>query len=99
MIQSTHNYTPAIAHLTSTLGSTYRVTISSGRSFVGSFVCIDPQGNLVLERTTEYEGEVGQGEGRDVGMVLVPRKWWTKVERELLPGEEADEDKAGCVPA
>jgi hypothetical protein len=54
---------------------------------------------LDRKMTTEYEEEVGQGEGRDVGMVLVPSKWWTKVERELLPGEEVDEDKAGCVPA
>jgi small nuclear ribonucleoprotein (snRNP)-like protein len=79
--------------LAATLNSTYRIRIADGRTFVGSFVCIDPQGNIVLDRALEYVvGVVGGsgdevdteelGEGRDVGMVLVKKQYWVKVERE-----------------
>lgn len=84
--------TPKIT-LAATLNSTYRIRIADGRTFVGSFVCIDPQGNIVLDRALEYvggvvgvigdeEGTQELGEGRDVGMVLVKKQYWVKVERE-----------------
>ena len=80
------------------MGHTYRISISTGRTFVGSFLCIDPQGNLILDQTVEYEGETTDGPGRDVGMVLIPRKWWSRVERQLVGhAEEGEEGEAkGC---
>ncbi|ORY48830.1 hypothetical protein BCR35DRAFT_356167 [Leucosporidium creatinivorum] len=90
------NHTPSITALTATLGSTYRLSIPSGRTFLGQFLCIDPQGNLILDQTVEYEGTEGKGDGREVGMVLVPRKWWGCVEREVqAQGEEEDEEQKG----
>ena len=50
----------AVEELRSMLGSTFRVTINTDtktqttRTFLGTFSCIDKQGNLVLEQTTEY---------------------------------------------
>ncbi|KAL7341884.1 hypothetical protein BJY59DRAFT_713299 [Rhodotorula toruloides] len=107
--------TPSIQALTSTLGSLYRLTIShTSRQFVGTFVCVDPQGNIVLDQAVEYEldeqGSV-RGEGRKVGLVMVPRKWWTRVERmrteeelevEWAAGEEErrkELQQEGCRPS
>lgn len=91
------NTTSSIAALTSTLGQTYRVSIPSGRTFLGQFLCIDPQGNLILDQTVEYEGEGTQGEGREVGMVLVNKKWWGSVQREVTSElEEGEEEQKGC---
>jgi hypothetical protein len=47
----------------------------------------------VLDQAVEYEldeqGSV-RGEGREVGLVMVPRKWWTRVER-MRTQEELEE--------
>lgn len=72
--------TPAIHELRATLGTNYRIRIKDGRTFVGQFLCVDPQGNIVLDCAIEYVGQAL--EGRDVGMVLVPQRWWDSVERE-----------------
>ncbi|GAA5867084.1 hypothetical protein JCM3774_004387 [Rhodotorula dairenensis] len=108
--------TPAIAALAATIGSLYRVTVAhTSRTFLGTFVCIDPQGNLVLDQTLEFElgpgGEVvGDPQGREVGLVMIKRKWWTRVER--IPTEQEEEeqraayeaelaraDQRGCTPS
>ena len=105
--------TPAIAALTDTIGSLYRVTVAhTSRLFLGTFVCIDPQGNLVLDQTLEFElgqdGEiVGDPQGREVGLVLIKRKWWTRVERMLTEDERrlayerqlAESSQGGCTPS
>lgn len=99
----------AIDMLKKTLGSTYRVTVT-GRTFVGLFACIDAQGNLVLEQTVEYEHDAGDQPpdaavpqiGRDVGMVLIPRKEWRAVQRQPLPEELSEgnpQDNTACVPS
>ncbi|KAI9292805.1 hypothetical protein K502DRAFT_64839 [Neoconidiobolus thromboides FSU 785] len=33
-----------------------KVTITDGRSFIGTFTCADKQGNVVLAYSTEYRG-------------------------------------------
>jgi len=98
--------TPAIAKLASTLGRTYRVTVQDGRVFVGIFVCIDHDGNLVLDRTSEFEPRgTKAGEravldpmykGRLVGLVLVPRKQWAKVEIEDM-AEDEERSSSTCA--
>lgn len=118
------NSTRAIDDLAATLGTLYRVTLSAEagphrRTFVGTFICVDQQGNLVLDRAVEYEF-VGEGTrkgqavgepGRDVGTVLVPRKWWGTVERQMTPQEMdtrfkqefakrgAEAAESGCAPS
>ncbi|CEQ40710.1 SPOSA6832_02352, partial [Sporobolomyces salmonicolor] len=105
--------TPSISQCTSTLSSLYRITVpSSSRQFIGTFVCIDPQGNLVLDQTTEWEVDLDEegnvtgrkGEARDVGLVMVPRKWWGRIERLRTEEERAAEFEQrrgtqGCAPS
>lgn len=106
--------TPAIAALQQTLGTLYRVTVApTARMLLGTFVCIDPQGNLVLDQTLEFElderGDVsGDPSGRDVGLVMIKRQYWTRVER-LLTDEErqaayeqqlaSQGQQQGCAPS
>lgn len=105
--------TPAIAALESTLGSLYRVTVGhTSRQFLGTFVCVDPQGNLVLDAALEFELDsggriVGDPSGRDVGLVLIQRRWWTRVERlksedemrEELMRAQGQGQAQGCAPS
>ncbi|GAA5942828.1 hypothetical protein JCM10213_002963 [Rhodosporidiobolus nylandii] len=100
--------TPSIAALTSVLGSLFRVTVSyTPRLFIGTFVAIDPQGNLVLDQTLEFEVDEdglvkGDPKGRDVGLVMIPRQWWKTVERIKTEEEldaEAREQQEGCRPS
>ncbi|KAK4057015.1 hypothetical protein OIO90_001915 [Microbotryomycetes sp. JL221] len=86
----------AIAQLTKMLGSTWRVTITTGRTFIGQFACLDKQGNLVLENTTEYYDQLVddnmeswsafnefQHQGRHVGMVLIPYRHCKTIEKQV----------------
>ncbi|GAA6060239.1 hypothetical protein JCM10212_003479 [Sporobolomyces blumeae] len=88
--------TPAIDSLTALLGTDLRVSVpSTHRVFFGTFVCIDKQGNLVLDHTTEWEStslsdisndsgdENGttRREGRQVGLVLIKKQHWGAIER------------------
>lgn len=82
--------TAAISALTATLDETYRIKITDGRTFIGQFVCLDAQGNLVLDNTIErvenHEREEANGD-REVGLVLLKKKWWVKVERLVRGGD------------
>jgi small nuclear ribonucleoprotein (snRNP)-like protein len=102
--------TPSIDLLTSTLGSLFRITLNhTPRLFIGTFVAIDPQGNLVLDQALEFEVDeetgavTGDPKGREVGLIMVPRKWWKTVER-MKTEEEMDEEASkgqteGCTPS
>ncbi|GAA5975444.1 hypothetical protein JCM5350_006481 [Sporobolomyces pararoseus] len=95
---------PSIDFITSLLGSSIRITVpSTSRQFIGTFVCIDPQGNLVLDQAREWETELDQaetgqqsesrnGEGRDVGLVLIKREIWGKVERMRTEEEKVNDE-------
>lgn len=60
---------PALARLKATLNRLYRLTITDGRSFTGTLVCLDKELNLILSNTTEVNAA---GDERDVGMVCQP---------------------------
>ena len=51
-----------------------RVHVKDGRCIVGDFVCMDPQGNLILyngvERLTVHQGE--EIVEKQIGQVLIP---------------------------
>lgn len=106
----------SLSTFASTLGTLYRVTLNEDaaphrRIFIGQFIAIDPQGNLVLDRTVEFQHdpvtnnvhlesestgtEQKSTVGRDVGMVLIPRKWWGTVEREWSFEEQMGHSLAG----
>ncbi|GAA5837074.1 hypothetical protein JCM3766R1_006524 [Sporobolomyces carnicolor] len=101
--------TPEIDEITALLGTTIRVSVpSTSRRFVGTFVCIDPQGNLVLDQAIESELDAETAkplarEGRDVGLVLIKRAIWGKVERLKTEAEmmrdKHDRDPIGCTPS
>lgn len=87
---------PAIAALSRTLSTSYRLTTTDSRTFIGAFVCLDPQGNLILDDALEYVE--GEEEGREVGLVMVPRRWWVSVERECKGVESEElEGEEGCT--
>jgi small nuclear ribonucleoprotein (snRNP)-like protein len=103
---------PSIDMISSLLGSSIRITVpSTSRLFIGIFVCIDPQGNLVIDQAREWEIELEDekgtvkrrnGEGRDVGLVLIKREIWGKVERLRTEEEKmrGDEDPTqSCRPS
>lgn len=101
--------TPSIDLLTSSLGSLFRITVThTPRLFIGTFVAIDPQGNLVLDQALEFEvdenGAVkGDPRGRDVGLIMVPKRWWKTVERMKIEAEMDEEvrkqESEGCRPS
>ena len=102
---------PSIQFLTSLLGTSLRLTVpSTSRQFIGTFVCIDPQGNLVLDQAREWEIESKEGkvlkrigQGRDVGLVMIKKEIWGSIERirtEEEVGEEAQGQATnGCNPS
>ncbi|SGY60839.1 BQ5605_C007g04492 [Microbotryum silenes-dioicae] len=99
--------TPFTQLVESFLNQSLAVLVASdARLLVGYFICLDQQGNLVLDNTYEYPAEkdeqeeegvlplnrLASQEGRSVGMVLVPRKEWKGVW--LHTGEQtADAEK------
>ncbi|CAG8439185.1 7427_t:CDS:2 [Ambispora leptoticha] len=72
--------TPKIAKLRSYLNLKARITVSDGRVFNGTFVCIDKYKNIILANTEEFRGV----EKRYVGLVMVPGKHLIKAEIEDL---------------
>ncbi|CAO3614050.1 unnamed protein product [Cunninghamella blakesleeana] len=57
-----------------------RIQITDGRVFIGTFVCIDKQKNIILAQAEEFREE----EKRLVGLVMIPGKHLVKVETEDL---------------
>ncbi|KAF8333977.1 uncharacterized protein EI90DRAFT_3050505 [Cantharellus anzutake] len=69
--------------LRSTLGQFYRVTIQDGRIFIGAFVCVDKEKNMVLTNTEEFcPDATDMTRGRYVGLVMIPWRWVVKAEVE-----------------
>lgn len=59
-----------------------KVRVKDGRCIVGDFVCMDPQGNLILYNGVERL-QVNQGSGdeiveKHIGQVLIPRSQRTE---------------------
>ncbi|KAG9102559.1 hypothetical protein FRC06_001793 [Ceratobasidium sp. 370] len=78
------------------LAKTLRITIQDGRSFVGTFACIDREKNIVLSSTEEYPALPRSDDGpRFIGLIMVPWRWVVRVElevtRESLPPSFGDE--------
>lgn len=80
---------PAIDALKALLNEPLRIRTSDGRMFVGTFVCMDKQLNIVLTNTDEHRVMPGATEkvnerGRYVTMVMVPWRLVVKVEARNL---------------
>lgn len=66
----------------------FKVTLHSGRTLVGDFTCLDPQGNLILVNSCELVKSSSDPKGlteRTMGMVLIPRAQQAQVELQVTP--------------
>ena len=78
------NDTPAIKAIERTLHQRYRFELLDGRRLLGQLVCLDKQGNIILDFATEFppldDSAQRDREARDVGLILIPKKWWRSIE-------------------
>jgi small nuclear ribonucleoprotein (snRNP)-like protein len=68
------------------------VTLHSGRTLVGDFTCLDPQGNIILVNTCELVKSSSDPKGlteRTMGMVLIPQAQQARVELQVGKGSRA----------
>ncbi|KAJ3241432.1 hypothetical protein HDU81_000481 [Chytriomyces hyalinus] len=63
---------PEITEVSSYLGSTVRLEASDGRVFVGAFMCMDKEKNVILSGAEEFNSVDGLEERRYVGLVMLP---------------------------
>ena len=63
----------AISSVRSLLGQQLLITIQDTRSFMGTFVCTDRDRNIILANADEFR-KAEDGEGRYVGMIMIPWK-------------------------
>ncbi|KAI8885068.1 Sm-like ribonucleoprotein [Backusella circina FSU 941] len=75
MVANTEN----IKRLTSYLFINLRIKITDGRVFIGTFVCVDKEKNIILAQAEEFRGG---NEKRLVGLVMIPGNHLVKVETE-----------------
>jgi len=64
----------AINSVRSLLGQQLLITIQDTRSFMGTFVCTDRDRNIILANADEFRKAEDGGEGRYVGMIMIPWK-------------------------
>ena len=87
--------TSAVQGVADSLNTTYEVTITTGRTFVGLFKALDSQGNLVLDHAHEHLNSTAPTTSpRQVGLVIIPRRWWHSVHA-LSPVREP---RSACAP-
>ena len=68
----------SVASVKELLDGPFKVTLTDGRILVGRFSCFDKQRNVLLTETLEYQDTsepLPSRSGRNLGIVLVPRKW------------------------
>lgn len=65
-----------VAHAKKLIHHRMLIGIKDGRFFLGSFYCIDKQGNIILQDAVEYRStrrsSPSQMEHRAVGLILIP---------------------------
>ncbi|KAJ4912578.1 Small nuclear ribonucleoprotein family protein [Raphanus sativus] len=76
VVESTTSDLDPIARVRKLLFRQMLVGIKDGRFFLGSFHCIDKQGNIILQDTVEYRSvrrsSPSPTEQRCLGMILIP---------------------------
>ena len=65
----------ATAQLREHLDAAFRVGLSDGRVIIGRFSCFDKQRNVLLTEAREFRTSDCAGKSRNLGIVLVPRRW------------------------
>ncbi|CAE6440117.1 unnamed protein product [Rhizoctonia solani] len=80
-----------VQELDSLLAKTLRIAIQDGRSFIGTFACIDREKNIVLASTEEYPPPPSPDGPRFVGLIMVPWRYVISVELEVILGQDLDQ--------
>lgn len=70
---------PRVDAVKALLNQVLRISTTEGRIFIGTFVCVDKQKNIILANTDEYRVG-GSPQGRYVTMVMLPWRLIEKVE-------------------
>lgn len=65
----------ATAQLKKHLDAALRVSLTDGRVIIGRFSCYDKQQNVLLTDAREFRSPDCTGQSRNIGIVLVPRRW------------------------
>ncbi|CAE6416258.1 unnamed protein product [Rhizoctonia solani] len=89
-MDATQHVSDRVQELNSLLAKTLRVAIQDGRSFIGTFACIDREKNIVLSSTDEYPPPPSLDGPRFVGLIMVPWRYVVSVELEVILGQDAD---------
>ncbi|CAE6466944.1 unnamed protein product [Rhizoctonia solani] len=89
-MDATKQVSDRVHELNSLLAKTLRVAIQDGRSFVGTFACIDREKNIVLSSTDEYPPPPSPDGPRFVGLIMVPWRYVVSVEMEVTLGQDSD---------
>jgi hypothetical protein len=55
---------------------------------VGDFICLDKQGNIILDQTVEQYEASGKTEEKFLGQVLIPRKQRVSCDIEVVAAEK-----------
>lgn len=69
--------------------SRVQVTVADGRVLVGSFICLDQQGNIILDQTVERYQVNGMEKESMLGQVLIPRSQRVACEVEVVTAERS----------
>ncbi|KDN44472.1 hypothetical protein RSAG8_05519, partial [Rhizoctonia solani AG-8 WAC10335] len=89
-MDTTKHGSDRVQELNSLLAKTLRVAIQDGRSFIGTFACIDREKNIVLSSTDEYPPPHSSDGPRFVGLIMVPWRYVVSVELEVVLGQDSD---------
>ncbi|KAG6520010.1 uncharacterized protein LOC122051048 [Zingiber officinale] len=84
---------PAVAQLRKLLFRRILIGASDGRFFLGTFHCIDKQGNIILQDAVEYRhtrrsGDPSPMEQRCLGLILIPASCRTSCHAECSIDEQ-----------
>ncbi|CAE6435251.1 unnamed protein product [Rhizoctonia solani] len=90
-MDATKHVSDRVQELNSLLAKTLRIAIKDGRSFVGTFACIDREKNIVLASTDEYPPPHSPDGPRFVGLIMVPWQYVVSVELEVVLGQDSDQ--------
>jgi len=68
------------------LNNKLAISLTDGRTLVGTFVCVDRDANIILGSASEYPDSEVVGDGRILGLAMVPGRHVVsiKVDKEIV---------------
>ena len=65
-----------------------QITVADGRILIGDFICLDKQGNIILDQTVERYESNGKIEEKLLGQVLISKKQRVSCDLEVMPSDK-----------